>query len=132
MRIDVQRLRVQRQQAEHCIVHLGHGPAERVIEILADLELLEIQTRHVAPPFFPRRDQIIGRYHSRAPGKASSRLTQAAASYAGGSESNGAPGFSPGAPSASGGAKRDRTADLYNAIVALSQLSYGPEPGISC
>ena len=26
----------------------------------------------------------------------------------------------------SGGAKRDRTADLYNAIVALSQLSYGP------
>ena len=28
----------------------------------------------------------------------------------------------------SGGARRDRTADLYNAIVALSQLSYGPEP----
>jgi hypothetical protein len=27
-----------------------------------------------------------------------------------------------------GGARRDRTADLYNAIVALSQLSYGPEP----
>jgi hypothetical protein len=27
-----------------------------------------------------------------------------------------------------GGAKRDRTADLYNAIVALSQLSYSPEP----
>jgi hypothetical protein len=26
-----------------------------------------------------------------------------------------------------GGAKRDRTADLYNAIVALSQLSYGPQ-----
>jgi hypothetical protein len=26
-----------------------------------------------------------------------------------------------------GGAKRDRTVDLYNAIVALSQLSYGPE-----
>ena len=26
-----------------------------------------------------------------------------------------------------GGAKRDRTADLYNAIVALSQLSYGPD-----
>ncbi len=25
-----------------------------------------------------------------------------------------------------GGAKRDRTADLYNAIVALYQLSYGP------
>ena len=25
-----------------------------------------------------------------------------------------------------GGAKRDRTADLYNAIVALSQLSYSP------
>jgi hypothetical protein len=30
-------------------------------------------------------------------------------------------------PSPIGGAKRDRTADLYNAIVALSQLSYGPE-----
>ncbi len=27
-----------------------------------------------------------------------------------------------------GGAKRDRTADLYNAIVALSQLSYSPVP----
>ncbi len=26
-----------------------------------------------------------------------------------------------------GGANRDRTDDLYNAIVALSQLSYGPE-----
>jgi hypothetical protein len=26
-----------------------------------------------------------------------------------------------------GGAKRDRTADLYNAIVALSQLSYSPK-----
>ena len=26
-----------------------------------------------------------------------------------------------------GGARRDRTADLYNAIVALSQLSYGPD-----
>ncbi len=26
-----------------------------------------------------------------------------------------------------GGAKQDRTADLYNAIVALYQLSYGPD-----
>jgi hypothetical protein len=26
-----------------------------------------------------------------------------------------------------GGAEGDRTPDLYNAIVALSQLSYGPE-----
>ncbi len=26
-----------------------------------------------------------------------------------------------------GGARRDRTADLYNAIVALSQLSYSPK-----
>ena len=26
-----------------------------------------------------------------------------------------------------GGARRSRTADLYNAIVALSQLSYGPK-----
>ena len=29
-----------------------------------------------------------------------------------------------------GGAKRDRTADLLNAIQALSQLSYGPIRGI--
>ncbi len=28
--------------------------------------------------------------------------------------------------SESNGPRRDRTADLYNAIVALSQLSYGP------
>src|SRR5690348_8545650 len=28
-----------------------------------------------------------------------------------------------------GGASRDRTGDLYNAIVALSQLSYGPTLG---
>ncbi len=27
-----------------------------------------------------------------------------------------------------GGARRDRTADLNTASVALSQLSYGPEP----
>ena len=32
----------------------------------------------------------------------------------------------PGLCDESGGAKRDRTADLYNAIVALSQLSYSP------
>ena len=32
-----------------------------------------------------------------------------------------------------GGAKRDRTADLYNAIVALSQLSYSPLlPCLAC
>jgi hypothetical protein len=30
------------------------------------------------------------------------------------------------ASSGDGGASRDRTGDLYNAIVALSQLSYGP------
>ena len=29
-----------------------------------------------------------------------------------------------------GGARRDRTADLYTASVALSQLSYGPKPGM--
>ena len=28
----------------------------------------------------------------------------------------------------SGGARRNRTDDLFNAIEALSQLSYGPEP----
>jgi hypothetical protein len=35
----------------------------------------------------------------------------------------------------SGGAKRDRTADLHTASVALSQLSYGPgamDPAIRC
>jgi hypothetical protein len=31
-----------------------------------------------------------------------------------------------------GGANRDRTGDLYNAIVALSQLSYGPEADALC
>ena len=30
-----------------------------------------------------------------------------------------------------GGARRDRTDDLYNAIVALSQLSYGPLSRVS-
>ena len=37
--------------------------------------------------------------------------------------------FAPIAGGKSGGARRDRTADLYNAIVALSQLSYGPFRG---
>ena len=37
-----------------------------------------------------------------------------------------APPF-PAEPFEFGGAKEDRTPDLYNAIVALSQLSYGPE-----
>ncbi len=36
------------------------------------------------------------------------------------------PGVRPEKPLFIGGAKRDRTVDLYNAIVALSQLSYGP------
>jgi hypothetical protein len=40
---------------------------------------------------------------------------------------NKGPGRSRPGPCRIGGAKRDRTADLYNAIVALSQLSYGPE-----
>ena len=31
-----------------------------------------------------------------------------------------------------GGAKRDRTADLYTASVALSQLSYSPETCAHC
>ena len=31
-----------------------------------------------------------------------------------------------------GGARRDRTDDLYNAIVALSQLSYGPVALAAC
>ena len=39
-------------------------------------------------------------------------------------ETDRGPLVSQGAPV--GGAKEDRTPDLYNAIVALSQLSYGP------
>src|ERR1700730_15161565 len=42
MGVDVQRLRIHRQQAEHRIVHLGDGPAEFVMKLLADLELFEI------------------------------------------------------------------------------------------
>src|SRR5258708_24856859 len=42
MRIDMQRLRIHRQQAEHCIVHLGDGPAEFMMKFATDLELLEI------------------------------------------------------------------------------------------
>ena len=43
---------------------------------------------------------------------------------------NGKGGFketAPFSPLFIGGAEGDRTPDLYNAIVALSQLSYGPE-----
>ena len=42
MGVDVQRLRIHRQQAEHRIVHLGDGPAEFMMEFTANLEFLEI------------------------------------------------------------------------------------------
>jgi hypothetical protein len=51
MRVDVQRLRVHRQQAEHRVVHLGDGPAEFMMEFPAYLKLLEIQSRHDDFPF---------------------------------------------------------------------------------
>src|SRR6267142_4049148 len=49
MRIYMQRLRVHGQQAEHRVVHLGHGPGEFMMKLPADLELLEIQSRHQRP-----------------------------------------------------------------------------------
>jgi len=42
MGVDVQRLRVERQQAEHRVVHLGDGSGQRVPELLPDREILEI------------------------------------------------------------------------------------------
>ena len=42
MSVDMQRLRIYRQQAEHRVVHLGDGPAEFMMEFAADLEFLEI------------------------------------------------------------------------------------------
>jgi hypothetical protein len=42
MSIKVQGLRVHRQQAEHCVVHLGDGPAEFMMKFSAYLKLLEI------------------------------------------------------------------------------------------
>ena len=42
MGIDMQRLRIQRQQTEHRIVHFGDGSGKRVLELLPDLEILEI------------------------------------------------------------------------------------------
>src|SRR5471030_2594322 len=44
------------------------------------------------------------------------------------SEKDKGPGRYRPSPCLVGGASRDRTDDLYNAIVALSQLSYGPKP----
>src|SRR3954451_7367210 len=49
MGIDMQRLRVHGQQAEHGVVHLGHGPGEFMVKLPADLELLEIQSSHQRP-----------------------------------------------------------------------------------
>src|SRR5689334_2797811 len=42
----MQRLRVQRERAEQHIIHLCHRPAERVIEGLAFVEVLEVEARH--------------------------------------------------------------------------------------
>jgi hypothetical protein len=49
MRVDMQRLRVHGQQAEHRVVHLGDGPGELMMEFAPDLEPLEIQSRHQRP-----------------------------------------------------------------------------------
>src|SRR5262245_37598425 len=50
MRVDVQRLRIHGQQAEHGVVHLGHGAGEFVVEFLPDHELLEIKSCHSQRP----------------------------------------------------------------------------------
>jgi hypothetical protein len=42
MSVEVQRLRVHGQEAEHRVVHLGHGPGEFMVKFLTDLKLLEI------------------------------------------------------------------------------------------
>jgi hypothetical protein len=42
MGVEMQRLRIHRQQAEHGIIHFGDGAAEFVMKFPADLELLEI------------------------------------------------------------------------------------------
>ncbi|MGY4464400.1 hypothetical protein ACVWWK_000082 [Bradyrhizobium sp. LB9.1b] len=46
MRVDVQRLRVERQQAEHGVVHLRDGPAQGMPELLAHGKILEIESGH--------------------------------------------------------------------------------------
>ena len=48
--VQMQRLRIQRQRAEQHIVHLGDGAAERMLEGLAFVEVLEIQPGHDKPP----------------------------------------------------------------------------------
>jgi hypothetical protein len=45
VRVDVKRRRIDGEQAEHRIVHLGDRSAERVMEFLTDIKFLEIQTR---------------------------------------------------------------------------------------
>ena len=47
--VQMQRLRVQRERAEQHVVHLGDGAAERVLEGLAFVEVLEIQAGHDSP-----------------------------------------------------------------------------------
>src|SRR6202011_4509656 len=50
MGVDMQRLRIHGEQAEHRVIHLGNGPAEFMMKLPTDLELLKIQSRH-HPPF---------------------------------------------------------------------------------
>ena len=42
MRVDMQRLRIHRQQAEHRVVHFRHRPGEFMVKFPADFELFEI------------------------------------------------------------------------------------------
>ena len=49
--IEMQRLRVQRECAEQHVVHLGDGPAERMVERLTLVEILEIKAGHAASPW---------------------------------------------------------------------------------
>jgi hypothetical protein len=48
--IEVQQGRIVRQRTEEHVVRLGHRAAQRVLEHLADRQLVEIKTRHLALP----------------------------------------------------------------------------------
>src|ERR1700745_2329026 len=48
MRIEIQRLLIHGQEAEHGVVHLGDGAGEFVMEFLPDHEFLEIESCHLA------------------------------------------------------------------------------------
>src|SRR6478672_1567218 len=52
MSVDMERLRIERQEAEERIVHLRDGPRKRVCELLSHLEVLEVQSGHGDPLWF--------------------------------------------------------------------------------